>query len=104
MDLLGEYNISAIFNVWSSPFDVGDDSRTNPFKERGNDENQQALKNPLHGPIRPIIREDPRRSKKHLMGWFKRFWTDSKTGHSKLPLKEDESIINLIEVDRANLA
>jgi hypothetical protein len=22
------------------PFDVGDDSRTNPFKERGNDENQ----------------------------------------------------------------
>ena len=39
MDLPGEYNISASFNVADlSPFDVGDafDSRTNPFKERGN--------------------------------------------------------------------
>ncbi|RVW59804.1 RNA-directed DNA polymerase-like [Vitis vinifera] len=26
----------------------GDDSRTNPFEERGNDENQQAFKDPLH--------------------------------------------------------
>jgi hypothetical protein len=24
------------------PFDVGDDSRANPFEERGNDEDQQA--------------------------------------------------------------
>ena len=31
-----EYNISATFNVSDlSPFDVGDDSRTNPFEERG---------------------------------------------------------------------
>jgi hypothetical protein len=29
-------------------FDIGDDSMTNPFEERGNDENQQAsLKDPL---------------------------------------------------------
>ena len=56
-DLLGEYNISATFNVSDlSPFDVGDDLRTNHFEERGNDENQQALKDPLHVPIRPITR------------------------------------------------
>ena len=39
VDLLGEYNVSATFNVADlSPFDVGDafDSRTNPFEERGN--------------------------------------------------------------------
>ena len=43
LDLPSEYNISATFNVSDlSPFDVGDDSRTNPFEERGNDENQQA--------------------------------------------------------------
>ena len=39
VDLPGEYNVSATFNVADlSPFDVGDafDSRTNPFKERGN--------------------------------------------------------------------
>ena len=40
MDLPGEYNISATFNVADlSLFDVGDglNSRTNPFEERGND-------------------------------------------------------------------
>ena len=40
-----------------SLFDVGDDSRSNPFEERGNDENQQALlKDPLHVPVRQIGR------------------------------------------------
>uniref|UniRef100_A0A2N9EIL3 Reverse transcriptase domain-containing protein n=1 Tax=Fagus sylvatica TaxID=28930 RepID=A0A2N9EIL3_FAGSY len=35
----------------------GDDSRSNPFEERGNDENQQApLKDPLHVPVGPITR------------------------------------------------
>jgi hypothetical protein len=38
LDLPGECNISATFNVSDlSPFDVGDDLRTNPFEERGND-------------------------------------------------------------------
>ena len=35
-NLPGEYNISATFNVVDlSPFDVGNDSRLNPFEERG---------------------------------------------------------------------
>ena len=40
VDLPGKYNVSASFNVSDlSPFDVGEtDSRTNPFEERGNDE------------------------------------------------------------------
>ena len=39
MDLPGEFNVSATFNVADlSPFDVGDDSRSNPFEERRNDE------------------------------------------------------------------
>ena len=55
LDLSGEYNISATFNVSDlSPFDVGDDSRKNPFEERGNDENQKAFKDPLHVPVEPI--------------------------------------------------
>ena len=69
LDLLGEYNISATFNVFDiSHFDVGDDSRTNLFEKRGNDENQQAFNDPLHVPVGPILKQDLRRSKKHLMG------------------------------------
>ena len=43
VDLPGEYNVSATFNVLDlSPFDVGEtDSRTDPFEERGNDENDE---------------------------------------------------------------
>ena len=50
MDLPGEYKVSATFNVSDlSPFDVGDDSWSNPFEERGNDGNQggPSLKDPL---------------------------------------------------------
>ena len=42
LDLPGEYNVSATFNVADlSPFAAGDDFdlRTNPFQEEGNDEN-----------------------------------------------------------------
>jgi len=40
LDLPGEYNISDAFNVYDiSLFDVGDDSRLNPFEKWGNDEN-----------------------------------------------------------------
>ena len=36
VDLPGEFNVSATFNVADlSPFDVGDDLRSNPFEERG---------------------------------------------------------------------
>jgi hypothetical protein len=58
LDLLGEYNINATFNVSDlSPFDIDDDLRTNPFEERRNDENQQAsLKDLLHVPVGSITR------------------------------------------------
>ena len=98
LDLLGEYNISAAFNVFDlSFFDVDDDSRTNPFEERGNDENQQAFKDPLHVPIGPIIRARSKKIKEALNGLIQDIWVDSNAGHSKLSLKEDEGVINLIQ-------
>lgn len=40
LDLLGEYGVSASFNVFDlSPFDVGDDLRTNHSQEGENDAN-----------------------------------------------------------------
>ena len=47
LDLPGEYNVSATFNVADlSPFDFeGANSRTNPLEERGNDDNPNATRN-----------------------------------------------------------
>ena len=42
-DLPGEYKVYTTFNVSDlSPFDVGEDSWSNPFEERGNDGNQSG--------------------------------------------------------------
>ena len=99
LDLPGEYNISVTFNVSDlSLFDVGDDSRSNPFKERGNDKNQQVpLKDPLHVPVRPITRARSKKIKEALNGLIQYIWTNSTTGHSKLGPKKDEDVINLIQ-------
>jgi hypothetical protein len=96
LDLLGEYNISATFNVFDlSPFDVGDDSRTNPFEERGNDGNQQAsLKDSLHVPVGPITRARSKIIKEAISGLIQEIWAGSKTEHSNLGPKEDEGVIN----------
>ena len=98
LDLPGEYNISVTFKVSDlSPFDVGDDSRMNPFEERGNDENQQTFKDPLHVPVGPITRARSKKIKEALNGLIQEIWADSNAGHSKLGPKEDEGVINLIQ-------
>ena len=98
LDLPGEYNISVTFKVSDlSPFDVGDDSRMNPFEERGNDENQQAFKDPLHVPVGPITRARSKKIKEALNGLIQEIWADSNAGHSKLGPKENEGVINSIQ-------
>ena len=67
--------------------------------EPGFDENQQALlKGPLHVPVRPIIRARSKKIKEVLNGLIQEIWDDSKTRHSMLGPKEDEGVINLIQV------
>jgi hypothetical protein len=64
VDLPGEYGVSATFNVADlSLFDVGDDLRSNSFKERGDDA-IPALKDPLEVPVGPVIRLRAKRFKK----------------------------------------
>uniref|UniRef100_A0A2N9F337 Reverse transcriptase RNase H-like domain-containing protein n=1 Tax=Fagus sylvatica TaxID=28930 RepID=A0A2N9F337_FAGSY len=71
VDLPGEYKVSATFNVSDlSPFDVGEDSRSNPFEERGNDGNQggPSLKDPLQVPDGPITRSRAKKIKEAMQG------------------------------------
>jgi len=42
IDLLGKYSVSDTFNIADlSPYDAGEDSRSNPFEGRGDDKNQE---------------------------------------------------------------
>ncbi|RVW12431.1 Transposon Ty3-I Gag-Pol polyprotein [Vitis vinifera] len=75
----------------------GDDSRTNPFEKSGNDENQQAFKDPLHVPVGPITKARSKKIKEALNGLIQEIWADSNVGHSKFGPKEDEGVINLIQ-------
>ncbi|XP_052188792.1 uncharacterized protein LOC127799098 [Diospyros lotus] len=102
IDLPGKYNISATFNVSDlSPFDAGENSRTNPFEERGNDENhheEQADSNhssdPLHVPVGPITRARAKRLKEALNGLVLDMWANQNYQDSDLKSKQD--VINII--------
>jgi hypothetical protein len=58
LEVSSEYIIIITFNIYNlSSFDVGDNSRSNPFKERRNDENYFVTPHdPLYVLIGPIIR------------------------------------------------
>ena len=71
VDLPGEYKVSATFNVSDiSPFDVGEDSRSNHFEERGNDGNQggPSLKDPLQVLDGLITRSRVKKMKEAMQG------------------------------------
>ena len=80
IDLPGEYgNVSGTFNVSNlSLFDIGDDSRMNPFEERGNDENmapqEGSSKDPLYIPGGPITRAKAKRKKEALTLLIEGIW------------------------------
>ncbi|KAI5653012.1 hypothetical protein M9H77_30199 [Catharanthus roseus] len=56
IDLLGDYNVSATFNISDlSPFDVGEDLRMNLFKSSVDDVNWMS-QSPIEVKLRPITR------------------------------------------------
>ena len=71
IDLPSDYNVSATFNVSDlSLFDVGSDSRSNLFEERGNDKVTQ-LTDPLELPRGPITRARAKKFKEALLNLMK---------------------------------
>ena len=83
LDLPGEYNISATFNVADlSHFDAGTDSRSNPFEERGNDEDHggpntdqggQLVQDPSKLPSGPITRSKFKKIQEGFIGLIQKF-------------------------------
>jgi hypothetical protein len=101
LDLPGEYNVSATFNVTDlSPFDVGDDLRANPFQEEGNDGDQgTASKDLVQVPIGPVTRAQARKFKDVLNGLIQELWAQA---NSWRPIEHDprgqQRIVTLIQV------
>ncbi|KAH9769333.1 Endonuclease [Citrus sinensis] len=87
LDLPGEYNVSATFNVSDlSPFDVDDDLRTNPFQEEGNDEIKdktitsawdEAYSYLIQVPVGPVTRARAKKFKEALNGLIQATWAQS---------------------------
>ena len=111
VDLPGEYNVSATFNVSGlTLFDA--DSRTNPFEERGNDGIQdtlqvnQVVQDPLHVPDGPITRLRANKIKKAMNGLVQRTMTETILGQQsksiaswKISLRyEEPAVVHYLQV------
>jgi hypothetical protein len=105
VDLPCEYGVSATFNVFDlTLFDVGDDLRSNPFEEKGDDEDQPNIKrnhanNPLEVPIRPITRARVKKLKEALNELVQIIWSIMDLeGLWTFKEHEGQPLINLIKV------
>jgi len=76
MDLSCEYGVNTTFNISDlSLFDVGDDLTSNPFLEKGDDDNQLSTpKDPLEVSIGLIIRLMARKPKKTFNELIQNIW------------------------------
>ena len=96
MDLLGEYGVSDTFNVSDlSLFGVGDDTRLNPFKERGDDA-IQPLKDPLEALVGLVTRLRAKKFKKTFNGLLQD--TRAKLDFKRISNNKEQALINLIHV------
>jgi len=97
VDLPGEYNVSATFNVSDNYlFDVGDDSRMNPFEERGNDTIQATPRDLLEILGGLVIRFRTKRFKEALNELHQDIC--AKVDFKKILSNEVQVLINLIHV------
>jgi hypothetical protein len=64
VNLLGEYSVSATFNISEiSLFNVGDDSKSTFFRKRGDDAIQSTPNDLLEVPVKPITRSREKKLK-----------------------------------------
>jgi len=103
LDLLGEYGVSATFNVfYISLFDVNDDSRMNPFYKRGNDVIQATPRYLLEVLVGPVTRFRVKRFKETFNGLLQDIW--AKMDFKKILNNKEQVLINIIHVKKKLVA
>ena len=104
-----KFNVSATFNVDDvSPFNVGDDLGSNPFKEKGSDESYEGLIVNDHLLVLdgPITRSRAKKIKEAMAGLVQSTWAElvhspSKTTTLKMGFKEEEpTLIQVIQAKK----
>jgi hypothetical protein len=105
VDLPGKYSVSVTFNVFDfTLFDVGDDLRSNPFEERGDDADQpntklNHAKDSLEVPSGPITRARAKKLKKALNEVVQNIWSKMDLEEFGTPREhEGQPPIHLIQV------
>ena len=99
LNLPGEYNVSATFNVADlSPFCADDDLRTNPFQEEGNDEHvirstPRWSPEPLQISTGPMTRARAKRFKDALNGLIQEVFTSR---GSKFITEDEPELVHMI--------
>ena len=103
LDLPGAYNVSTTFNVsYLSPFDVGDDLRTNPLQEEGNDEIKdktitstwdESYSDPIQVLVEPITRVGAKKFKEALNGLIQATWAQSNSWRPIEGITHDKCMI-----------
>jgi hypothetical protein len=105
VDLPGEYGVSATFNVSDlTLFDVGDDSRSNPFEERGDDEDKPNTKrNHANDPLDvPITRTRANKIKEKLNECVQNIWSKMDPEELETSKKhEGQPLIHLIQAKKS---
>ncbi|GKV11626.1 hypothetical protein SLEP1_g22867 [Rubroshorea leprosula] len=104
LELPGEYNVSATFNVSDLfSFDVGDDLRTNPFEERGNDGNQDdsistTSCDPLHTQGGPVTQARAKKMCEALNGLIEQIWVENNIKQANRSLDDYQGMVNINQV------
>ena len=81
-------------------FDIGDDSRSNPFEERGDDAIQTS-KDPLEVPVGPVTRLKAKKFKEAFNGLLQDTW--AKVDFKRICNNKEQALIYLIHVQEGLL-
>ncbi|KAK9178032.1 hypothetical protein WN943_027222 [Citrus x changshan-huyou] len=108
LDLPNEYNASTTFNVSNlSPFDAGDNLRTNPLQEEGDDGIKgktitstwdEVYLDPIQVLVGPVTRAQAKKFKEALNGLIQATWAQSNLWRRVKRIAHDKCMIQALEV------
>ena len=108
--MLGEYNVSATFNVsYLSPFDASDNLRTNLLQEEGNNGNEdktvtstwdEAYSDPIQVPIVLVTKARVKKFKEVRNGLIQAIYAQSNSRRLVEGIANDKCVIQASQISK----